>query len=124
MTPTYFGHPCGHPWGGALQRIYDINECEPTHKYQQNINNFLTDHHFHILPKKTLSAYIKNNYNTFSINVMLSVINTSSNIFHKLNPHPINSKDRNNMNTVVVDTYHTGSPFIYMRKYMMLLPIY
>lgn len=47
---------------------------------------------------------MKNIYK-FSINVMLSMINTRSNNFHKLNPLSFNPKDRKNMNTVAVYTY-------------------
>jgi len=59
--------------------------------YQQKISTFVTDNNFLIL-QQILLAYIKNIYNKFSINVMLSLIIVRPNVFHKLTPHSLHSK--------------------------------
>jgi len=61
------------------------------HKYQQKSILFLMIIIF-MHCQKILPAYIKNKYNNFFIIVMLSIINTRSNTFHKLKPELVNPK--------------------------------
>jgi len=103
MPPTCFGLLWPTPWRSITKDILHVHNSiikqvekgttfviVDASTYQQKISTFLTDKKFLTL-QQILLACNKNIYNRLSINVMISLINVRSNIFHKLTPQYLHS---------------------------------